>query len=76
MDDHDPLSASLYEMKLEEIYHKHDWLSYEISLKGFIDLFPVYYKEDTPLKPEMPEDFGLGKNIFLEVLVAFNQTFR
>lgn len=70
----DPLAEKLFEMKLAEIYEKYSWLSEEISLRDFIDLFPVTYKHGRPAELIKPK-FDLDKAIFLEVLVAFKQSF-
>lgn len=64
----------MFEMRLEEIYKKNDWLEYELPLQDFINMFPVYYDKGLPLKPEMPGDYELGRDIFLQVLVAFKQS--
>lgn len=71
----DPLADKLFEMKLGEIYEKYPFLHFQISLKEFIGLFPVTYKNNKPQKPERPAEFDLDRNIFLEVLVAFRQSF-
>ncbi|RCH53907.1 hypothetical protein DJ568_15320 [Mucilaginibacter hurinus] len=73
----DPLSASLFEMRLEEIYRRHGWLRYEISLRDFVNLFfPLRYKQGVALRPEQPASFGLDREIYLQVLVAFKQSFN
>lgn len=72
----DPLSHRLFEMRLIDIYNKHSWLSDEISQVDFINLFPVAYKKDRALLPDKPAGYDLDKNIFLEVLLAFRQSFR
>jgi hypothetical protein len=71
----DPLRNRLFEMRLIDIYRKHSWLSYELSEKDFIKLFPVHYKNNRPLTPDKPVGFDLNREIFLEVLVAFRQSF-
>ena len=71
----DPLNERLYEMRLADIYRKYSWLSDELSLSEFIRLFPVTYKKNKPQLPEKPVGFDVDKNIFLEVLVAFRQSF-
>jgi hypothetical protein len=65
----DPLSVSLFEMRLEEIHRKDPWLRYEMSIRDFIALFPMRYKNGRPVKPEHPAE------VFLKVLVAFSQSF-
>ncbi|RVU00537.1 hypothetical protein EOD41_11075 [Mucilaginibacter limnophilus] len=72
----DPLSASLFEMRLQDIYRKHPWIKYEISMQDFVNLFPVRYKNGKPLKPEQPASVALDRDLFLEVLVAFKQSFN
>lgn len=71
----DPLRGRLFEMRLIDIYTKHSWLAQEISEKEFIKLFPVHYRHNKPLLPDKPVGFDLDKRIFLEVLVAFRQSF-
>jgi hypothetical protein len=71
----DPLAEKLFEMKLEDIYRKHSWLSDELSLKDFVALFPIIYKKNKPVQLNSPADFDLSRDIFLEVLVAFKQSF-
>jgi len=73
---HDPLSVSLFEMRLEEIHRADPWLRYEISIRDFIALFPVKYKNGRAMKPEHPAVFGIDREVFLKVLVAFTQCFR
>lgn len=63
-------------MRLIDIYEKHSWLKEELSETDFIKLFPVIYKKDKPLLPEKPVGYDLEKGIFLEVLLAFRQSFR
>ncbi len=72
----DPLSVSLFEMRLEEIHRRHPMLRYEISIRDFIALFPLKIKNGRPLKPEQPSFFALERDVFLQVLVAFNQSFN
>lgn len=72
---HDPFSEKLFEMRLYDIYKKHSWLSYEISQEGFVKLFPVNYKKGRAILPDKPVGFDLDKSVFLEVLVAFRQSF-
>ena len=72
----DPLSASLFEMRLEEIHRQEPWLRYEISIRDFIALFPIRYKNGKLLKPEHPAATGVDREVFLKVLVAFNQSFQ
>ncbi|PWK78987.1 hypothetical protein LX99_01441 [Mucilaginibacter oryzae] len=71
----DPISVSLFEMRLEEIYHRDPVLKYQVSLRDFIALFPVKSKNDKLLKPEPPASIVLDRDIFLQILVAFNQSF-
>lgn len=71
----DTIADKLFEMKLAEIYEKHSWLKNELPLKEFINLFPVSYKNNKPLKPDKPAAFDLDRDVFLEVLVAFRQSF-
>ena len=71
----DPFADKLFEMKLAEIYERHSWLKEEMPLKDFIRLFPITYKNNKPLKPDTPVGYDLDRNIFLEVLVAFRQSF-
>jgi hypothetical protein len=63
-------------MRLTDIYNKYSGLSYELSLSEFIKLFPVIYKRDKPVLPDKPVGYDLDKQIFLEVLVAFRQSFN
>jgi hypothetical protein len=72
----DPISVSLFEMRLEEIHRKDPWLRYEISLRDFVALFPMRYKNGRPLKPEQPAVAGVDREVFLKVLVAFSQSFQ
>ena len=72
----DPISISLFEMRLEEIYHRDPVLQYQISLRDFVDLFPVVVKNDKLLKPEPPASIVLDRDVFLQILIAFNQSFR
>jgi hypothetical protein len=72
----DPYAQRLFEMRLTDIYNKYSWMRQEISLTQFIRLFPVQFKRDKPVLPDKPVGFDLDKNIFLEVLVAFRQSFR
>lgn len=72
----DPLSSRLFEMRLIDIYAKYSWLSDEISQTDFVNLFPVTYKKHRALLPDKPAGYDLDKNIFLEVLLAFRQSFR
>ncbi|WEA02044.1 hypothetical protein [Mucilaginibacter sp. SJ] len=72
----DPLSVSIFEMRLEEIHHRDPMLRYEISIRDFIALFPLRIKNGRPLKPEQPSSFALDRDVFLQVLVAFNQSFN
>ncbi|QKJ28912.1 hypothetical protein HQ865_03790 [Mucilaginibacter mali] len=72
----DPLSVSLFEMRLEEIHRADPWLRYEISIRDFIALFPMRYKNGKPVKPEHPAAFGVDREVYLKVLVAFRQSFQ
>jgi hypothetical protein len=72
----DPLSIPLFEMRLEEIHRADPWLRYEISIRDFIALFPVRYKNGLPMKPEHPAAYGVDREVFLKVLVAFSQCFN
>ncbi|HEY1024297.1 MAG TPA: hypothetical protein VGE26_03975 [Sphingobacteriaceae bacterium] len=70
----DPLAEKLFEMKLIGIYEKYPWMHDEISMQDFIRLFPVIYKQGKPMELNKPA-FELDKAVFLEVLVAFKQSF-
>lgn len=72
----DPLSKSLFEMRLEDIHRADPLLRYEISIRDFIALFPVKYKNGKPQKPDFPADSSVDREIFLKVLVAFGQCFK
>ena len=72
----DPYAKRLFEMRLEDIYNKYSWLKSEISLKEFIKMFPVVYKSNKPAELIRPQGFDLSRDIFLEVLVAYKQSFR
>jgi hypothetical protein len=72
----DPYRKRLFEMRLIDIYNKHSWLREELSLQDFIKLFPVAFKRDKPVLPDKSANFDLDKHIFLEVLVAFRQSFN
>jgi len=72
----DTLSATLFEMRLEEIHRADPWLRYEISIRDFVALFPVRYKNGNPIKPEHPATHGIDREVFLKVLVAFKQCFN
>jgi hypothetical protein len=72
----DPYAKRLFEMRLEDIYNKYSWLKNEISLKEFVKLFPVVYKNNRPAEMIRPQEFDLDRDIFLEVLVAYKQSFR
>lgn len=71
----DPYKKQLFEMRLMDIYHKYSWLSYELSIQEFIKLFPVEFKRGKPLVPDRPVGVDLDRDVFLEVLVAFRQSF-
>ncbi|KAA8480042.1 hypothetical protein BDE36_2393 [Arcticibacter tournemirensis] len=64
-----------FEMKLMEIYRQHSWLSDEIAEADFINLFPVTYKKGKIVRLEKPAGYDLNRDIYLEVLVAFRNTF-
>jgi hypothetical protein len=72
----DYLSVSLFEMRLEEIHRQDPWLRYEMSIRDFIALFPMRYKNGRPMKPEHPAVVGVDREVFLKVLVAFRQSFQ
>ena len=72
----DPLSVPLFEMKLEEIHRNDPWLRYEITIRDFIELFPVRFKQGQAVKPEHPAKHGVDREVFLKVLVAFRQSFK
>jgi len=71
----DPFAEKLFEMKLADIYEKYSWLKYELSVKEFVALFPVNYRNNKPQELIRPKDFDLDRQIFLDVLVAFKQSF-
>ncbi|MEO3404814.1 hypothetical protein AAFN85_12985 [Mucilaginibacter sp. CAU 1740] len=71
----DPISVSLFEMRLEEIYHRDPVLKYQINLPDFVALFPVKFKNEKLLKPEPPASIALDRDVFLQILVAFDQSF-
>lgn len=71
----DPLAIRLFEMKLTDIYNRTEWLRYEISLNGFIALFPIEYKKGKPQRPDRPAEVDLDRDTFLAVMVAFKQAF-
>jgi len=73
-DDH--LKIPLFEMRLEEIHRADPWLRYEISIRDFIALFPIRYKHGVPVNPEHPATYGIDREVFLKVLVAFRQSFN
>ena len=73
-DDH--LKIPLFEMRLEEIHRADPWLRYEISIRDFIALFPIRYKHGVPVSPEHPATYGIDREVFLKVLVAFRQSFN
>jgi hypothetical protein len=72
----DPLSYTLFEMRLEEIHRADPLLRYEITIRDFIALFPVRHKNGIPVKPEHPAVFGVDREVFLKALVAFSQCFN
>ena len=69
------MNKRLFEMRLIEIYEKHSWLHHEISQANFIKLFKVHYKADRPQLPEKPSEIDLDRDLFLEVILAFRQSF-
>ncbi len=71
----DAYKVSQFESKLAEIYNKSTWLRYELSLRDFINLFPVKYVNGRPAKLERPEGLDLDRDTYLAVLVAFRQSF-
>ena len=72
----DPLGPMLFEMRLEEIHGADAGLRYEIPVRDFVALFPVRYKNGMPVKPDHPAAFGVDREVFLKVLVAFKQCFN
>ncbi len=72
----DPISVSLFEMRLEEIHRQDPWLRYEISIRDFIALFPVRLKNGKPIRPDQPATVGVDREVYLKVLVAFKQSFN
>jgi hypothetical protein len=70
----DPFAEKLFEMKLIGIYEKYSWLKDELTQEEFVGLFPVTYKNNRPVELVKPNrDFY--REIYLEVLVAFKQSF-
>lgn len=72
--DHDPLAEKLFEMKLIDIYRKSGSVHEKLSLADFRGLFPITYKNGKALSPDKPAS-DLDRTIFLEVLIAFKQSF-
>jgi hypothetical protein len=72
----DPLSPMIFEMRLEEIHRADPWLRYEITIREFIDLFPVKYKNGSPVRPGHPAGGSIDREVYLKVLVAFTQCFN
>jgi hypothetical protein len=72
----DSYRALLFEMRLTDIYNKHSWLSDQLTLQQFIKLFPIVYKRDKPILLDKPVGFDLDRKLFLEVLLAFRQSFN
>ncbi len=72
----DSVQEKLFQMRLSDIYERHPWLEEEISQEDFTALFPVEYKNNRALTPNRPVEFELGRDIFLEVLIAFRQSFN
>lgn len=62
-------------MKLADIYKRTEWLHYEISLEGFINLFPVEIRKGKPVRPDRPGEIDLDRDTFLAVMVAFKQAY-
>ena len=62
-------------MKLVQIYRSHTWLADEFTEEEFVALFPVIYnRQNKPMELVKPNrDFY--REIYLEVLVAFKQSF-
>lgn len=71
----DLVKEKQFEMSLMEIYKKHSWLQYELSEGAFIALFPVHYKKGALQRLDKPIGFDVDRDIYLEVLVAFRNTF-
>lgn len=71
----DLVKEKQFEMSLMEIYKKYSWLADEISQSSFIALFPVPYKNGKLMRLDKPVGFDLDRDIYLEVLVAFRNTF-
>jgi hypothetical protein len=74
--EHDPLSPMLFEMRLKEIHSADAWLRYEISIRDFVELFPIRYKNGRAVKPDHPARLGVDRDVYLKVLVAFKQCFK
>jgi len=72
----DPFQEKLFEMRISDIYDRNSWLADEITKAAFIELFPVIYKKGMPLPPDKPVDFDLDRDLYLEILLAFRQSFR
>jgi len=70
----DPLAEKLFEMKLQVIYEKYDWLAEQLSFQEFKHLFPINYRNGKAVNLDKPA-FDLEREIFLEILVAFKQSF-
>lgn len=64
-----------FEMKLMEIYQQHPALGDVISMAAFIGLFPLTYKNGKLMRLDKPAGFDLDRDIYLEVLVAFRNSF-
>lgn len=65
----------MFELKLQEIYQRTEWLQYELPMNEFVALFPVEYKNDRPLRPEMPAEPELDRTTRLAIMVAFREAF-
>jgi hypothetical protein len=65
----------IFELKLKEIWDRTEWLQYEVTQQGFIDLFPIEFKDEVPQRPDFPEDLDLDRDTRLAVLVAFREAF-
>ncbi|WP_207420461.1 hypothetical protein [Desertivirga brevis] len=70
----DPMADKLFEMKLKVIFEKYSWLQDQLSFIEFKELFPVNFKKGRPVGLDKPA-FDLDREIFLEVLIAFKQSY-
>lgn len=71
----DSMNRRLFEMRLIEMYQKYSWLHYEIRQTDFLKLFKVHYKAGLPQLPEKPVGLDLDRELFLEIILAFRQSF-